>query len=96
MLAHVTPSDLIFYPNNLDFDYATIHESVYCSLTITNSSILPQTFGFLNIPEWLDIQPNDGFGDLLPTETLELEVIFRPKKAKEYKFDLVCKSGLDK
>lgn len=96
MLAYVTPSELTFYPSSLDFACCTIYESIYCTLTVTNTSSVPQRFGFIDIPSWMDIQPNDGFGELLPTESLDLDVTFSAKKPKSYEFELVCKSGLDK
>ena len=42
------------------------------------------------------MQPNDGFGTLLPLETIELEVIFSPKKTRDYKFELNCKSLINR
>lgn len=42
----------------------------------------------------MDIQPADGFGTILPMETLQLDVIFQPTKAKEYSFELICKSEI--
>jgi len=60
----------------------------------------------------VDIQPNDGFGTLLPLETIDLDVIFSAVKLKvvhmvkhnlsvylypqEYSFTLRCKSGIDR
>lgn len=44
----------------------------------------------------MDIQPNDGFGTILPLEMLQLDVIFQPTKAKEYDFELVCKSEINR
>lgn len=44
----------------------------------------------------MDIQPNDGFGTILPLETLRLNLIFQPIKAREYRFDLVCKSEINR
>ena len=44
----------------------------------------------------MEVQPNDGFGTLLPLETLELDVIFSPQKAFDYKFELVCKSLINR
>lgn len=96
VLAYVTPSELTFFPSTLDFDCCTTHESIYCTLTITNTSSVPQQFGFINIPDCVDVQPEDGFGELLPTESLDLDVIFSAKKPRLYQFELVCKSGLDK
>lgn len=48
--------------------------------------------------QFVDIQPNDGFGTILPLETLELDVIFQPlkAKAKEYRFELICKSVINR
>lgn len=46
--------------------------------------------------QFVEVQPNDGFGTLLPLETIDLEVIFSPKKAKDYKFELNCKSLINR
>ncbi|KAM9299339.1 cilia- and flagella-associated protein 74 [Gastrophryne carolinensis] len=94
--AVVTTSDLDINPVELDFGYCTIFESVKISIQLANKSILPQEFGFVGIPEYVDIQPNEGFGTLLPLETITLDVIFRAPKAGEYSFDLVCKSAINR
>ena len=60
----------------------------------------------------VDIQPNDGFGTLLPLETIDLDLIFSAVKPKvvymvkqnsriylysqEYSFELKCKSDIDR
>ncbi|TKC42926.1 hypothetical protein EI555_019455, partial [Monodon monoceros] len=49
-----------------------------------------------SVCQFVDIQPNDGFGTILPLETLQLDVIFQPTKAKEYNFELVCKSEINR
>ncbi|CAH8476976.1 unnamed protein product [Schistosoma rodhaini] len=92
--AVITTTDLILSPNPINFGYAEIHETVVARLSITNNSLLSQNFGIVELPEFVDIQPNDGFGVILGKETIELEVLFQPKKAKEYHFVLVCKSGI--
>ncbi|KAJ8371108.1 hypothetical protein SKAU_G00111360 [Synaphobranchus kaupii] len=94
--AIITTSQLEFDRTELDFGHCSIFESVKTSVLLRNHSLLPQDFGFLRIPEFVDIQPNDGFGTLLPLETLEIEVIFSPKQAAEYKFQLSCKSGINR
>lgn len=96
VLAHVTPSDLFFEPKALKLGCCTTQESVVAVLSVTNSSSLPQKFGFIDPPACVDIQPNDGFGELLPNETVKLDVIFSARKPMDYEFTLVCKSGLDK
>ncbi len=42
--------------------------------------------------KYVDVQPNDGFGTLLPNETITLDINFSPKVSKEFKFSVVCKS----
>ena len=94
--AVVTPSDFLLNPKNIDFGYCSIYENTYVPVTLTNRSILPQPFGFVKLPEYVDVQPNDGFGTLLPEEKLEFHLIFRPSKADVYEFEITCKSGIDR
>ncbi|CAL1527246.1 unnamed protein product [Lymnaea stagnalis] len=94
--AVVTSTDLQINVSNINFGYCTIHESVRKRFQITNTSILPQQFGFVGLPEWVEVQPNDGFGTILPLETIDLEVIFSPPKADEYSFDLVCRTLINR
>ncbi|XP_078498582.1 cilia- and flagella-associated protein 74 [Lissotriton helveticus] len=94
--AIVTNSDLEISPAEVDFGYCTIHEAVQATVLLTNKSILPQEFGFVGIPECADIQPNDGFGTILPLETMTIDIIFKAMKAKEYNFDLICKSAVNR
>ncbi|CAH8828023.1 unnamed protein product [Trichobilharzia szidati] len=92
--AVITTTDLSLSPNPINFGWTEIHETVISRLSITNHSLLPQNFGIVEMPEFVEVQPNDGFGVILGKETIELDVLFRPKKAKEYNFNLVCKSGI--
>ncbi|XP_070696380.1 cilia- and flagella-associated protein 74 [Pempheris klunzingeri] len=94
--AVVTSSDLQFDQTEVDFGCCSIYQSVKSSVRLTNRSLLPQDFGFLGIPEFIEVQPNDGFGTLLPQETLEIDLIFSANKAKEYTFQLNCKSGINR
>ncbi|KAL3862108.1 hypothetical protein ACJMK2_008101 [Sinanodonta woodiana] len=94
--AVVTNSDMEFDVKDIDFGCCTIYESVKTTIKLSNKSILPQEFGFVGLPEYVEVQPNDGFGTLLPLETIELEVIFSPKQAKEYDFELNCKSLINR
>ncbi|XP_067447707.1 cilia- and flagella-associated protein 74 isoform X2 [Thunnus thynnus] len=94
--AVMTSSDLQFDRTEVDFGYCSIHQSIKSRVRLTNMSLLPQDFGFLGVPEFMDVQPNDGFGTLLPQETLEIDLIFSASKAKEYNFQLSCKSGINR
>ncbi|KAM8864226.1 cilia- and flagella-associated protein 74 isoform 2-T2 [Spinachia spinachia] len=94
--AVVTSSELQFDRTLVDFGFCSVHQSVTSSVRLTNPSLLPQDFGFLAVPEFIELQPNDGFGTLLPQETLEIDLVFSAKKAKEYNFQLRCKSGMNR
>ncbi|XP_069638834.1 cilia- and flagella-associated protein 74 isoform X2 [Haliaeetus albicilla] len=94
--AIVTTSDLEISPAQINFGYCTVYEAVQTNVTLTNKSILPQEFGFVGLPEFVEIQPNDGIGILLPLESLTLDVIFKADKAKEYSFELTCKSEINR
>ncbi|XP_036602825.1 cilia- and flagella-associated protein 74 [Trichosurus vulpecula] len=94
--AVVTTSDLDIEPKEVDFGYCTIYEAIYTKITLINKSLLPQEFGFISTPEFVEIQPNDGFGTILPLQSLFLDVIFKPSKAKEYNFQLICISEINR
>ncbi|XP_049341934.1 cilia- and flagella-associated protein 74 isoform X1 [Astyanax mexicanus] len=94
--AVVTTSDLEFDRTEVDFGHCSVFESVRTSVRLTNRSLLPQDFGFVGIPKFIDVQPNDGFGTLLPLQSLEIDLIFSASKAEEYNFQLTCKSGINR
>ncbi|XP_052759795.1 cilia- and flagella-associated protein 74-like isoform X2 [Mya arenaria] len=96
LTAVVTNSEMAFDVSEIDFGCCTIYESNKTTIKLTNMSILPQEFGFVGHPDYVEVQPNDGFGTLLPLETIELDVIFSPKKARDYKFELNCKSLINR
>ena len=50
MQAVVTTTQLTMGQNELDFGHCTIHEKVITKLAITNHSLLPQEYGFVNLP----------------------------------------------
>ncbi|KAJ7395496.1 cilia- and flagella-associated protein 74 [Pitangus sulphuratus] len=94
--AIVSTSDLELSPSALDFGHCTIYEAVRANVTVTNKCLLPQEFGFVGLPEFVEVQPNDGFGIILPLESLTLDVIFKATKAKEYSFELTCTTEINR
>ena len=44
----------------------------------------------------MDVQPNDGFGTILPQETMDLDVVVSVKRAREYNFTLLYRSGINR
>ncbi|XP_050178146.1 cilia- and flagella-associated protein 74 isoform X2 [Myiozetetes cayanensis] len=94
--AIVSTSDLELSPAAIDFGHCTIYEAVQANVTVTNKCLLPQEFGFVGLPEFIEVQPNDGFGIILPLESLTLDVIFKATKAKEYSFELTCTTEINR
>ncbi|XP_016140702.1 cilia- and flagella-associated protein 74 [Sinocyclocheilus grahami] len=94
--AVVTNSDLQFDHTEVDFGHCSIYEFAQIAVRLTNCSILPQVFGFVGNPKFIDIQPNDGFGTLLPSQCMEIYLIFSPSKAGEYNFTLTCKTSINR
>ena len=90
--AIVTTSDLEFDTTEIDFGHCTIYETVKATVHLTNKSILCQPFGFVKLNDYVNVQPNDGFGTLLPNERIPIDINFCPKTAKEFKFTVLCKS----
>ncbi|XP_026126470.1 cilia- and flagella-associated protein 74 isoform X1 [Carassius auratus] len=94
--AVVTSSDLRFDHTEVDFGHCSIYESAQIAVRLTNCSLLPQEFGFVGNPKFIDIQPNDGFGTLLPSQCMDIYLIFSPSKAGEYNFTLTCKTSINR
>ncbi|XP_028850611.1 cilia- and flagella-associated protein 74 isoform X2 [Denticeps clupeoides] len=94
--AVITSSNLHFDQIELDFGHCSVYESVRASVRLINTSLLPQDFGFMGVPKYIDIQPNHGFGTLLPQETLQIDIIFSAPRAGEFNFHLNCKSGINR
>ena len=76
-MAHLTPSAITCDTPNIDFGDVSIYESAVKRIALTNASALAQKFGFIDLPPYMSVQPGDGFGTLLPYESVTLDVIFR-------------------
>jgi NAD(P)H-hydrate repair Nnr-like enzyme with NAD(P)H-hydrate epimerase domain len=80
----------------IDFGQCFTTQATMMPLRMTNKSALPQKFGFVKLPVECSVQPNDGFGTILPHETLLRQVVFQPKSAIDYKFNLTLKTTLNR
>ena len=94
--AHVTGTDISFSAKELDFGCCSIYESVKMPFSMTNHCLLPQLFGFVSVPDFVTIQPNDGFGTLLPGETLDLEAVVHAKALGDHNFSITCTTEIDR
>ena len=71
-------------------------QAVTVPVSLTNTSNLPLKFGFVRLPPTIDVQPRDGFGVLLPQETLTRDVTYTPAAATEDKFKLVVRTTMNR
>ena len=54
-----------------------------------------QKFGFVNLSAEVDVQPNDGFGVLLPRESRTVDVIFKPVSAVNVDLNLTMRTTMN-
>eukprot|EP00742_Colponemidia_sp_Colp-10_P008825 GILJ01009584.1.p1 GENE.GILJ01009584.1~~GILJ01009584.1.p1 ORF type:complete len:1812 (-),score=327.15 GILJ01009584.1:58-4746(-) len=92
MISARLTSDLIqFTPSVLDFGNCATDQTVSLPLTMKSNCRLPQQFAFVRLPRDISVEPEDGFGTLLPLETITRTVKFSPLTATTRQFDLLCK-----
>ena len=92
----LTSSDIIFEPKEINFGPCFTEQSVHVPLTITNTCALPQKFGFVNLPREISVPEDDGFGTLLPNETIVRNIVFSPVAAVPVKLKLKMCTYLDR
>ena len=94
--AKLTSSDVIFDPPSIDFGPCFTDRAVSFPLKITNTSALPQRFGFVKLPREVSVPFQDGFGTLLPFETIERDIVFSPTGATVHNFALTFSTYLNR
>jgi hypothetical protein len=92
--AKLSTSDILFKPSSIDFGPCFTEQSVSVPLEITNQCALPQKFGFVHLPRELSVPEDDGFGTLLPGETIVRNVVFSPIAAVSEKYTLKMQTFL--
>lgn len=65
-----------------DFGAISVQETAVAIVTLVNHSALTRDFGFVGHPDYVSLQPNHGFGTLLPFETLVIEMLVSPGQAE--------------
>ena len=66
----LTELNLQFSNTSINFGNCFLNESCSSVLEMSNNSLLPIKFGFINLKKEITIQPNNGFGVVLPNETI--------------------------
>ena len=94
--AILTRPEISFDKTQINFGTCHMQESVVSTVQLTNHSLLPQKIGFISVPQYITINPNDGFITLLPREECRVRFAFIPDKIRLYEFSLTCKTEYDK
>ena len=96
LVATLTRAELSFNQTYINFGTCHMQESIVANLELTNHSLLPQKIGFISVPNYIAIRPDNGFITLVPKEKCEVRLAFSPDKIKLYEFSLTCKSQYDR
>ncbi|DBA95272.1 TPA: Cilia- and flagella-associated protein 74 [Trebouxia sp. C0006] len=91
----LTSTRISFQPSHLDFGECNLGEKTGVTVQVTNHSTLPQKYGFGRLPKGVSISPGDGYGMLLPLETISLTFSFMPSLTGPYNFQLECQTPLN-
>ncbi|XRB18671.1 FAP-74 protein [Pseudoscourfieldia marina] len=91
----LTNAGLVFDPPNLNFGECPTTERIVAPLRMMNTSSLPQDFGFTNLPKGMLVTPDDGFGTILPGETMSLDVSFEADFPMNFDIPLTVRSHLN-
>jgi hypothetical protein len=89
---HVTSTEVSINPTEIDFGSCSIYDGIVKTVNISSGSKLCTKFGFVDLPNFVEVQPGDGFGTLLPLETLSRDITFAPKLPGPYNFALTLKT----
>lgn len=73
----------------VEFGDCFTSQAVAVPLTLTNGTPLLQKFAFVDLPEFVTVQPEDGLLSVLPHSERILHLVFRPVKPTAYNFNLV-------
>ena len=96
MKSKLTTSDILFDPPSIQFGPCYTDRTVSYPIKITNKSALPQKFGFVKLPREITVPYQDGFGTLLPYETVERNILFSPSSAIESNFNLTMSTYMNR
>lgn len=94
--AQITSARLRFSHLNIDFGTCPLNEGRTQTLSVRNESLLAQKFGFVHLDsQVVQVRPKErGFGTLLPGESREIELVFRPTACVTYDTVCVCRTSV--
>ena len=88
--AQVTAGDLVLAPTQIDFGACPVGSAVAVPLTIHNPGLLPCHFGFHSSAKGTQVVPGEGYGYILPGETITRKVVHKCTHAGRHRFQLEC------
>ena len=80
--AEVTDDLVDVDPPLIDFGDVWVQTAVSAGFRLRSRCALPQEFAFVRLPATISVQPAEGFGLLLPGESLDLRAVYRPAPVK--------------
>lgn len=97
LCARIASPELVIEPDYIDFGSCIVGQAVAYPIRITNTSALPQKFGFIHLPPCFAVSPGDGdgFGLLLPGESTSISVTFSPLGEQDYSSQIVCRTNMN-
>ncbi|KAK5638949.1 hypothetical protein RI129_013244 [Pyrocoelia pectoralis] len=75
----ISCNDEYFKNSVINMGECTTAETVYTTISLSNNSRVFQIFGFVDLPESIQISPNYGFGEIQPFETKTLTLSYSPE-----------------
>jgi hypothetical protein len=81
-----SPVKLTFEPAVLDFGTFLTTECKQVTLKMTSQMELPSNFGFIRLPNGISVQPYEGFGLIMPGETVDMTISFQSQIPKKHEF----------
>ena len=81
-----SPLKLTFEPSSIDFGTLLTTECKEVTVKMTSLMELPCDFGFIRLPQGVSVQPFDGFGLIMPGESIDVVVSFQSQMAKKHEF----------
>lgn len=96
LTSRLTSGDVVLDPPQLDFGQCYTAQTTSMTVSLTNASDLPQRFGFVSLPPEIRVQPSQGFGVVLPHETVQRTVLFSPVAATQHAFALTVATTMNR
>ncbi|XP_031353716.1 cilia- and flagella-associated protein 74-like [Photinus pyralis] len=88
----ISCDDMRFGSSVIDMGVCTTAETVYTTLNLTNNSHVFQVYGFVDLPETIQVSPDCGFGELRPFETKTLTMAFSPEPGDSFGYGLTVET----